>query len=538
MASAAFLDVWPLWLTALVLIALKVAAWPRRTARGGRVFMAMIWFALAWCVGCGAEAVADSLAAKLMWVRVEYVGYMGAPFCFLLLVLQLDRRSRWLSGPRLLLLALVPALTVGLFWTNDLHHLVWQSYSLDLSLPARYLGPVAGPWYWVDVGYSLMEMIVALAILWHRYRREQGVRRRQALLMLAALVPPTLSVPAYLAGAYHALRLSYDPTAVSMMFTVPLLAWGLFRHRLFALVPVARDRVIEEMSDGVIVVSDSGELVDLNPAAERTFNLVKSKAVESLVQDVFAGWPGLVQLCSSTVPSRIETAVATAERAVHYEARVTPLIGRRGRLVGRVVVLRDISERKTNEDRLAAMAAQDPLTGLLNRRSFEEAAQRVLASSSLVPARAAVLFLDLDHFKVINDRLGHAAGDEILVSLSSLLRSHLRENDLIARLGGDEFTIFLAGTGLDEAVLTAERLRQAVGEYDFHLGATHFDLTLSIGVAAVQGVDDLSSALARADSALYEAKSLGRDRVAASSCPSSGRHMGDTLSKPSYLSPT
>ncbi|MCL5962557.1 MAG: EAL domain-containing protein [Chloroflexi bacterium] len=172
----------------------------------------------------------------------------------------------------------------------------------------------------------------------------------------------------------------------------------------------------------------------------------------------------------------------------------------------------DITERKQHEQQLSYLATHDPLTGLPNRRSLEEALKRVVARARRGTA-SALLFLDVDNFKFVNDTLGHAAGDRTLVLLTRLLQGGLRTEDLVVRLGGDEFAVLLEGTGIEDAELVAERMRQAVEKFSFNLDGISFNLSLSIGLVAIDGQQTSVVDLSRADTAMYKAKEMGRNRV-------------------------
>jgi diguanylate cyclase (GGDEF)-like protein/PAS domain S-box-containing protein len=169
--------------------------------------------------------------------------------------------------------------------------------------------------------------------------------------------------------------------------------------------------------------------------------------------------------------------------------------------------LQDITERKRYEERLRHLADHDPLTGLLNRRSFERALERHVTSIRRYGAAGALLVIDLDGFKHINDTLGHAAGDELLVNCAEALRSRLRGSDVLARLGGDEFAVLLPRGAEEDAVAAADAL---VAEL-----RSHGRVTASIGVATFADVvATADEVLVRADRAMYQAKAAGRDRHA------------------------
>jgi diguanylate cyclase (GGDEF)-like protein len=170
-------------------------------------------------------------------------------------------------------------------------------------------------------------------------------------------------------------------------------------------------------------------------------------------------------------------------------------------------------ERATHEAELLHLASHDPLTGLPNRSLLEHALNgAVVDAGNGIPS--TLMYLDLDQFKIVNDTLGHGSGDRLLVTLAELLRSVLREQDLLARLGGDEFAALLPGIEIDDAANVAERVRRVVDEYRFVENGQGFALGLSIGVTAITGSGSASEVLGQADIACYTAKSEGRNRVA------------------------
>lgn len=176
-----------------------------------------------------------------------------------------------------------------------------------------------------------------------------------------------------------------------------------------------------------------------------------------------------------------------------------------------------VNERLRGE--LTRRAALDPLTGTYNRRTLAELADRGIAQARREGAGFGVLLLDVDHFKRINDTLGHAAGDDALQRLVGILRDGMRAQDTLGRMGGEEFIVLLPGVGAAQAVAAAERLRGAVEQARPVLAGTPWPMTVSIGVAALAGDEDFEALLRRADGAMYAAKRAGRNRVAASGEP-------------------
>jgi diguanylate cyclase (GGDEF)-like protein len=180
--------------------------------------------------------------------------------------------------------------------------------------------------------------------------------------------------------------------------------------------------------------------------------------------------------------------------------------------------MRAASQRIDDEQRakrdLELEASTDPLTGLPNRRSMDSMLGHALVRARAQQLPLSVVMLDIDHFKRINDTLGHAAGDAVLRALGDGLRKGVRPSDSIARWGGEEFLLLLPGTRLDGALVVAERTRRAVRDI-LVPGYPELRITASLGVAGMLPQDDAESLVHRADSALYQAKHAGRDRVEA-----------------------
>jgi diguanylate cyclase (GGDEF)-like protein len=161
------------------------------------------------------------------------------------------------------------------------------------------------------------------------------------------------------------------------------------------------------------------------------------------------------------------------------------------------------------------LATIDGLTGMLNRRAFFERADNARQLAMRLRKPIALLMLDIDHFKQLNDGFGHACGDEALKAFADTARGILREHDVIGRLGGEEFALALPGTTLDGALDAAERLRVAVTGTPVLACAPDYRMTVSIGVVMIDAGEELTAALARADHALYAAKAGGRNRIEA-----------------------
>ncbi|KQM85938.1 hypothetical protein ASE67_08615 [Sphingomonas sp. Leaf23] len=196
-----------------------------------------------------------------------------------------------------------------------------------------------------------------------------------------------------------------------------------------------------------------------------------------------------------------------------FESHTRAVLDDHGAVTGTVSMIRDVSHRKTLEAELSRAASTDPLTGLANRRVFDAAlAQRVDVAAQGGIAGCVAVF-DLDHFKAVNDRYGHDAGDHVLQAFARIARGVMRDGDVVARLGGEEFGILFPGTRIEQAHALCERLRTTLATTRLRHGSSVVGLTVSAGIAPVDGAGSAAAVLRAADMALYGAKADGRDRL-------------------------
>lgn len=260
---------------------------------------------------------------------------------------------------------------------------------------------------------------------------------------------------------------------------------------------------LDTTRDAVIVTDSTGLVQEFNPAAERMFGHAADTMVGS---DARALIPHGRASTPEDQGRRKDGSTFPIEVTVG-EARVAG-----NRL--QVRVIRDITERKAFERRLLELATTDALTGALNRRAFLEAAHTALAVARRYHRPLALLMLDADHFKRINDTYGHPMGDAVLVRLTAVVRDCLRASDSLGRLGGEEFAVLLPETDLDQAVEAAERLLAAIRAAEvIGDGGVAIRFTVSIGIGALSPTTaDMTALMRAADDALYRAKAEGRDR--------------------------
>jgi diguanylate cyclase (GGDEF)-like protein/PAS domain S-box-containing protein len=281
--------------------------------------------------------------------------------------------------------------------------------------------------------------------------------------------------------------------------------------------------IMDSVIDGIVTVTDDGLVESANAAAARIFGFEPGELIGLRLDELLTGaaerenerlaWPVPVDVTTLAQHSLLEMVGRRKDgTGFSIELSVTEL-----NLHGRrtfILTVRDITARKASEELIRFRATHDALTGLPNRALFDDRLATALKQGTRRHEMVAVLFLDLDRFKIINDTLGHSIGDALLVALSQRLRASVREEDTVARMGGDEFIFILRGLrSVDDAVKPAQKVLDAIRP-TFHVHGHELYVTASIGIGLcpTDGVEP-DQLLKCADIALYRAKERGRNRL-------------------------
>jgi two-component system, chemotaxis family, CheB/CheR fusion protein len=283
---------------------------------------------------------------------------------------------------------------------------------------------------------------------------------------------------------------------------------------------------LESISDAVITVDAQENIEYINPCAQKLTGYPGKAALGKKLNQVFRlydskGHYSLNEQLSEKLMRQESIAYTDIVQLKHLtdeeysiEYSMAPLISKEDEYLGSVLSFVDVSNKQSLLQQMTWQAQHDPLTGLVNRKEFENRLENALVSAKTFNREHALLYLDLDQFKIVNDTCGHHAGDELLRQLAGVLATHIRSRDTLARMGGDEFAMLLENNSLDQAQSIAEKINEIVQDFRYSFESRIFKIGASIGVVSINNdTRNVQTVLSDADSACYAAKEAGRNRV-------------------------
>ena len=283
---------------------------------------------------------------------------------------------------------------------------------------------------------------------------------------------------------------------------------------------------LESIGEGVITTNEKAIITYINPVAMRLTGYKYDESVGRPLGDIFKSYfESTQEHIAYPIDSCLKHGHIVRHDALLKLVRkdgeefiirdtATPIHDHTGNIVGAVVIFDDFSTLHAMAEKLVYQAAHDDLTGLYNRREFENQLDLALNDTKQTQAENAIFFIDLDQFKVVNDSCGHLAGDQLLKQISQILKSKIREHDILARLGGDEFGIILRDCHQDKAFALADVILNTVQSFVFYWGSQQFNIGACLGVVVLNNkFINTSDVLMAADSACYLAKEAGRNSL-------------------------
>ncbi|MEM9948400.1 MAG: histidine kinase N-terminal 7TM domain-containing protein [Cyanobacteria bacterium P01_D01_bin.36] len=519
-----------LCLAAIVSGCVALTAWIRKESTpSARPFTWLMCAIAAYATAAAGSEAAHNVERIVTWTTLEYIASSSVITFYLIFTLHFTGLQQWLTPKRQKLLWIIPLFNIGLVISNQLHGLVWTDFTVHPGNTHLNIIHHGHGYYWI-AAFFYIYVVTGSVLIIRTALISTHLYRRQALTIIAGALPPIL------AGSLFTLGLSPEHANIlpmSFLLTGLIYFGSLFSVRLFDLLPVARDTLIERMNDGVLVINHEYRILDINPAARR-FTTDSASCTGKKIEQVLSSWQDLINLCYLADDSSTHI-IERPETPRYIEMRVTYLHDRHNKVTGKLIVLRDITENHQNQlqiqqvnseltfqltkvqklrDQLKEQAIRDSLTGLFNRRYFEETLPAELTKAERAGTSLSIVLMDIDYFKKVNDTYGHLAGDLALRTFAKFLQQRIRKSDIACRYGGEEFILAMPGISIEEAYQRAENIRLALKEITIEFDGVGFGITTSMGLDAFPNFSGAQEEmLKRIDQALYVAKANGRDRI-------------------------
>lgn len=311
-----------------------------------------------WALSYGLELSSTSLEQMLFWINVEYLGIAFIPAFWLLFLLKFTGKDKWLNTKYLYAFMLLPLITLLMVWTNKYHHLHYKSVSLDDSGPFPLLSLETGPWYIVHTIYFYTLLVWGVILLVNKYRKSDQVFRKQNLTILIAVFIPWVANVLYLLG-YRPMG-HIDSTPFAFIITMLFLSIGLVRFRLLDIIPIAREKVIEAMNEGLIVTDNQDRVVDLNQEIRKILSIEEKKLIGKQLELILPEQPELYELIKARKGGQLQLKLLNSK--LFLEASLTPLFENQHAYSGLIILIRDITERVEIENKLRLQS--DELLGM------------------------------------------------------------------------------------------------------------------------------------------------------------------------------
>ncbi|MEM1437004.1 MAG: diguanylate cyclase [Pseudomonadota bacterium] len=499
-------------LSLLILSGIYIASGNNRSVPGQAALRLLLTSAIVWAGAKLLLLLLPSVRAQLLLHFIAFCCASIAPLAWLGFALAYGTQRQRPARSVVNSIGVLSLLFVSAAATNPWHGLMWAEFATVDVAGHPLLTATFGPLYLLHFAYSTLLILSAITII--AYVLGQTVRPLRPLLM-AIGIAATIGLSASTELRPWTLQPGLDLVAPGYALALLLLQEGMIRPGYLNNRRIARDQIMDILSDGVLVLNADGIIVDANASGLAIAGMTKSELNQRNIKDIITTIP----FDAMNARQRRSVELTLDDKA--FEVNANPLNPDEPGL-DKVLVFRDVTRRRKQEYQLKQMqqeleqlAHTDPLTRLCNRRIFmtrlDEEVERVRRHGSAL----SVILFDLDHFKAVNDTHGHDTGDRVLKTVAQVAEQHIRVTDVAARIGGEEFALLLPETAQEGAIQLANRLREAIQQANtVDSGGQTIQVTASIGVATVgRSSRVLADVLKQADEALYDAKHLGRNRV-------------------------
>ncbi len=345
----------PLLVVSALLIIFALIAWRRDSTLGVTLFFIYAIFVAGLMIAYALQLMSADLQIILFWVKIKHIFYC-LPVIWLLFVTIYTNHGNWLTPRNIAILFFIPAFQAIAAWTNEFHGLYWQAVGTATIDGAVTFQTINGPLFYVGMLYLYLIVALSVVIMVGSIIRAPSFFRGQIAWLLAGVFMPVLGNLLTITGLSDTLH--FDTTPIGFALVCLPIGWNLFRQNLFDIVPAAYGKIVRSMSDAIIVLNAENKVVDLNPAAEALTHIPASVAIGKSVREAFPQAPDLLTRYRDAPEAQVELEFNEGSSKLFLDMRLSSIYNRSGKMTGRVIVLRDITQSKKAEETIRQYAVE------------------------------------------------------------------------------------------------------------------------------------------------------------------------------------
>jgi PAS domain S-box-containing protein len=335
-------------LAALISAILAIYIWDHREVPGAKPAVALMVAIFLWSTGYMLEFMGVELETKLFWAKIQYFGIVSLPIALFLFALAFSGRHEWLTTQKFSALTIIPAITLILALSNESHRLVWSDWSLEtVGGNTAMLGLEHGPAFWLNTIYAYGLLAASTVLIVQALNRRPREYRGQIISILLGIAI------SWLTNAVSNLVYRIDLTPFAFLITVLAIAWSIYKYHLFERAPNAYETVIASMSDPVFILDMRNRIINVNPAGQLMLALSGAEILGHHTSEVFKNQTDIFDVYQHAINIREEITIGEDDKKRQYELAISPLTDRFDKILGRAVILHDISDRKQAENAMA-----------------------------------------------------------------------------------------------------------------------------------------------------------------------------------------
>jgi len=452
---------------------------------------------LLWMIGNLLELGMIDTQVKIFMNYIKYVSSEIVIIAWFIFFIYFIGYKKWLSKRNIIFISIIPFIMILSVFTNEYHHLFFKNMSLITYRSSLVLGIEGGPLFWLDLAYTILLITIAAGLItrilvksYHIYKWQISVFLVINTIILAIALIDKFSINIF---PY----LSKTPLVFVIGMTVLILT--LSKSKISEIVPAAREFVLDSMEDGILILDNNSNILDLNLFMKKIMNPLSKNYIGKSVEEFL---PGLKSIMEKPNNGK-ELGISKNKKLKIFDAKISDLLNSREVKIGKVVVLRDITTRKNNENKIKYLSFHDYLTDIYNRAFFEEELRRLDVKRRLP---MSIVLVDINGLRIINDSFGKEIGDKVLIKLSKILKECFRSEDIIARLAGGTFGAILPSTSMKATLKIVKRIKDTCKKSRRKIG-----FTISMGFSTKsKESQNINEVLKEADSNMNKHKLLER----------------------------